>query len=175
MIRRAPLPALLALCCQAACGGSSASAGGFSIEARDVHAIVARIAAQKGKPVLVNFWGTWCLPCVAELPDLLTGTRAFRERGGVVLTVAMEQYAFGELTDEQAVGKSKQKALELGLDVPVLVCTTTDMNVIRKALGVELGGLPQTLTWDRAGAFVHQHEGMATKDEFAAMATAAER
>jgi thiol-disulfide isomerase/thioredoxin len=125
--------------------------------------------------VLVNFWGTWCVPCVAEMPDLLAGTREFRQRGGVVLTVAMEQYAFGDLTDAQAVDKAKRKAIELGIDVPVLVCTTTDMNVIRKALAVELGGLPQTLTWDRAGKLVQQHEGMATQEEFVAMAKGAER
>ena len=174
MSGRALLPlALLAAACGN--GGAGASSGGFSIEARDVDGVVARIRAHEGKPVLVNFWGTWCVPCIAEMPALLAGTRAFRSRGGTVLTVAMEQYAFGDLTDAQAVAQAKQKALELGIDAPVLVCTTTDMPAIRKALGVEIGGLPQTLTWDRAGKLVQQHEGIATKDEFAAMAQAAER
>lgn len=167
--------AAFALLAAAACGGSSAAArGGFSIEPRDTRGVMQWIGEQKGKPVLVNFWGTWCVPCVAEMPDLLAGTREFRQRGGIVLGVALEQYAL-DLTTEEAVAKAKAKALELGIDFPVLVCTDTEMNVIRQALGVEIGGLPQSLTWDRAGKFVHQHEGMATKDEFAAMAQAAER
>ena len=92
---------------------------------------------------------------------------------GIVLTVAMEQ--LGNVSAEDAVPKATAKAKELGFDVPVLVCTDDDMKVIRKELGVELGGLPQTLGYDRAGSLVVHHEGIATAEEFTAMAAAAAR
>ena len=42
-----------------------------------------RLAAFRGRPVLVNLWATWCAPCVAELPTL----DALRKREGGKLTV----------------------------------------------------------------------------------------
>ena len=128
-----------------------------------------RLSDLNGKVRLINLWATWCAPCVAELPDLLAGTRTFRDNGGVVVTVAMEQLGL-DLTVEQAVAKATTKAKELGFDVPVLVCTDDEMTKIRQVLGVEIGGLPQTLTYDRAGKLVHQHEGPADAEEFAALA-----
>ncbi|MCA8953183.1 MAG: TlpA family protein disulfide reductase [Planctomycetes bacterium] len=177
--RRLLSTSLLAALC-GGCGDAAATANQTSeparapavIEARDAHGVAAYLAEQRGKPLLVNFWATWCGPCVAELPDLLAATRAFRADGGVVVGVAMEQMGIDSSVDE-AVARAGAKAEQLGLDFVNLVCTTDEMIVVRDELGVSLGALPQTLAYDRQGQIVEQHEGKASAAQFAALAAAA--
>ncbi|HEY8300878.1 MAG TPA: TlpA disulfide reductase family protein [Jatrophihabitans sp.] len=39
------------------------------------------LSAYKGKAVVVNFWGTWCPPCVVETPQFQTVYQAYKNRG----------------------------------------------------------------------------------------------
>lgn len=55
----------------------------------------AAIAKNKGKVVLVNFWATWCSPCVTELPELAKLKRANASKGLVVLLVSGDEAESG--------------------------------------------------------------------------------
>ena len=44
----------------------------------------------RGKPVLLNFWATWCEPCRAEMPELEQLYRDYRDKGLVVLGVSVD-------------------------------------------------------------------------------------
>lgn len=46
--------------------------------------------AEDGRPVLVNFWATWCEPCRAEFPDLVKINDEFFERGLTSFTVSLD-------------------------------------------------------------------------------------
>lgn len=59
------------------------------------------IRAQKGKVVLVNFWATWCKPCVAELPALSQLQKRYGKRGLKVLLVSADSPS-----DKLAVSKA---------------------------------------------------------------------
>jgi len=48
------------------------------------------IKKYRGKYVLVDFWGTWCAPCIAELPDLKLIHEAFQEHGFEIVGVAVD-------------------------------------------------------------------------------------
>lgn len=46
-----------------------------------------------GKRVLLNFWASWCVPCLAEMPALDTANRNFGDKGTIVLGIAMDDPA----------------------------------------------------------------------------------
>jgi peroxiredoxin len=67
-----------------------------------------RLSDLKGKPVIINFWASWCHYCVQEAPDLEAVYKQYHPRGLQLLGVG---------TDEAA--KLQAKAKELGLTYPI--------------------------------------------------------
>src|SRR5271168_1827165 len=49
------------------------------------------VAAHKGKIVLVDFWATWCVPCRAEMPQLVTLSEKLKARGLDFVTVSADE------------------------------------------------------------------------------------
>lgn len=178
---RAAAPACLAFALVAACGGETAGggaaaatpeaagAGGRAIEVVDVDGVRQWLERHRGRPILLNAWATWCVPCVAELPDLLTATREFRAQGGIVVGLALERVV-DDVTVAQAVAKVERAAERLQLDFPLLVCTADEIAALRPVLGPDFGVLPHTWVHDAAGTVVAHHEGSASAEEFAALA-----
>ena len=60
------------------------------------------IAGYKGKVVLVDFWATWCGPCVAELPNVLKTYEKFHGKGFEIVGISLDK-------DEQALGAFTKK------------------------------------------------------------------
>lgn len=70
-------------------GGAGATATDFS--ARDVDGKTVRLSSYLGKQaILLNFWQTWCEPCVAEFPHLRRMYESNKEKGFVIFGVAMD-------------------------------------------------------------------------------------
>src|SRR5512143_1998897 len=66
------------------------TAGAPDVRVVDLKGLDTALAGHRGQAVLLNFWATWCEPCVAELPELQEVGREFGDRNAVVLTVSYD-------------------------------------------------------------------------------------
>jgi peroxiredoxin len=59
----------------------------------DVEGKEHRLSEYRGKRVLINFWASWCVPCLAEMPALAAAQHKFGEQEAIVLGIAMDDPA----------------------------------------------------------------------------------
>lgn len=98
-----------------------------------------RLADYRGAPLLVNFWASWCVPCVKELPLLDRFSREFAGQGWRVIGLAVDNApAVKAFLARQAVG------FEVGI-------TGFGGAELARALGNPSGALPYTCVFDAMG------------------------
>lgn len=109
----------------------------------------------KGKPLVVNFWATWCGPCKVEMPWFEEFRKKYAGDGFEVLGVA----------DDSDAGKDviAGAAKKLGVTYPILLADTT----MEKAYG-DPEVLPMSFYVDRKGTITEVTAGLGTKAEMEA-------
>lgn len=105
------------------------------------------LAAFRGKPLLVNFWATWCPPCVEELPMIEAFWREHAAKGLQVIALAIDQPS------------SVRRFLErqpLSFPVGLAGLAGTEL---AKSLGNTAGGLPFSVFFAKDGGIYQQKLG----------------
>ncbi|HEX8779393.1 MAG TPA: TlpA disulfide reductase family protein, partial [Rhodanobacter sp.] len=64
-----------------------------TLELPDLQGQIHRLADYRGRRVLLNFWASWCGPCLDELPALDKAQTKFGDQGTIVLAIAMDEPA----------------------------------------------------------------------------------
>ena len=108
------------------------------------------LASQRGKVVVLNFWATWCPPCVSEMPSLERLHRALAPEGLSVVTVSADE-------DE---GSLRRFVAERALTLPVL----KDPGGRVAAGEYHTTGYPETFVLDRDGRLLQHVVGPAEWD-----------
>jgi thiol-disulfide isomerase/thioredoxin len=109
----------------------------------------------KGRPVLVNFWGTWCAPCKIEMPWFEEFRKQYAAQGFEILGLTDDVDAGNE-----AIAKVVKKT---GVTYPILL---TDGKVQKSYGGLDY--LPVSFYVDKNGVVVEQTAGLGSKDEIEA-------
>jgi peroxiredoxin len=106
-----------------------------------------------GEPVLLNFWATWCAPCVEEMPMLSRLHGDFAGRGLQVVGIAVDEPA-----------RARSFADGLGLDYPLLYGQGEAMLVGRR-YGNASGMLPYSVLIDAGGIVRWAHLGAVSREQ----------
>lgn len=134
-----------------ACGGSDETSGKAlpDAELTDLRTEEPADWGAEGKPLVVNFWASWCTPCKTEMPAF---EEVSQDLDGKVVIVGV--------TDTLDLEGSRDAAEKAGVTYPLLV---DEEQGLQSDLGI--AGLPATVFVDEDGTIVGRHLGALTRDE----------
>jgi thiol-disulfide isomerase/thioredoxin len=168
-----PAAAVMILACLlTACGAPSRAPGPYStggapadsaanVEFADLDRVHAVLAGFRDRPVFVNFWATWCVPCVDELPDLaaLSREQAVKEAG--FIGVSLDAWVTGNGRETES--KVRRALAQAGVGYPNLIYRGDQDPLLE---GFQLPGpIPYSVLYDGRGKRAAYWVGPATIEE----------
>lgn len=122
-----------------------------SLELKDLNGKTVKLSKYKGKVVLVNFWATWCAPCVAEVPELVKWQNEHKD----------ELQILGITYPPASLRKIRRFVRDHGINYPIVLGSKATKRLFEPS-----DNLPITVIIDRDGNIVDRIDGVIFMDEF---------
>jgi thiol-disulfide isomerase/thioredoxin len=111
----------------------------------------------KGRPLLINFWATWCDPCREEFPDLVKLDQEFKGKIDFI-TISLDDPADIATTVPKFLSSMKA-------EMPAYLLRTPDESAFIAAIAKNWqGAMPFTILYDKDGKAAYQREGKVVLD-----------
>jgi thiol-disulfide isomerase/thioredoxin len=130
---------------------STENASSVEVEVVDVAGYEAAIAELKGKVVLVDFWATWCLPCMERFPETVAWSNEHEAEGLQVISVSMDS--------PDDVDSVKEFLAEQKADFRHLISQWGVGLKSMENFKIQGGGVPYYRLYDREGTLRYEFSG----------------
>ena len=112
-----------------------------------------------GKVLLINFWATWCAPCVAEFPEFVMIDKDYRSKGVRMVAISTDEKSDieGAVVPFLKKQKAEFESFLSDADDPQLLIDVVDKNWS--------GALPATFVFDKQGKLVFTKYGIIDREE----------
>jgi len=132
------------------------------VSAIDTDKLKSMITEQRERPLLVNFWATWCDPCRDEFPDLVKIDHDYRPHSLDFVTISLDD--FSEIKTEVPKFLGSMKAT-----MPAYLLNVPDPEPAITAVDPRWSGsLPATFLYNARGEVVYKHFGRVDPNELRA-------
>ena len=131
----------------------------FTFELPDLADKVVKLADFEGKVLIVDFWGTWCPPCRAEIPHFIKLKKTYNKKGLEIIGINFER-----VPKDQWKTVIQQFSKQFNMNYPSLIGDDATRRDIK------LRAVPTTLFIDRTGKVRMKFEGARSYEVLEAVA-----